>query len=172
MSQNTSDVIKIQKTILQLTGLWPKEQPTLYAKISGKISVFISTIFVATLIAEAVKQIHNYIVLIEHLSLIISPTSFLVKLVMFRRKNGQFVNLYRKLRNPIFNEHPEHMNMIKRKSARTSATIGLSYMFMCFLVCFLFCARPLYTRADMPVRFSFEMGSYKAPIAAFQVLCK
>lgn len=172
MSKNVSDVIKIQKTILQLTGIWPKEQPTLYAKISGKVSVFITTIFVATLIAEALKQIHNYILLIEHLSLIISPTSFLVKMVMFRRKHEQFVKLYGKLGRPIFNEHPDHMNTIKKKSARTSAVIGLTYMFTCFLVCFLFCARPLYTKADMPVRFSFEIGPYKAPMAAFQVLCK
>lgn len=172
MQRNISDAIKIQKCILQVTGLWPEEPPTVYAKIAGKISVITAIIFCATLIAEAIKQLRNYIVLIEHLSLIISPTSFLIKLIMFLRKTREFVKLYRSLNMDIFNIHSEHLDTIKRKSERTSAVIGLSYMFVCFIVCFLFCARPLYTSANMPVRFSFEMGHYKPLMVVFQVFCK
>ncbi|XP_018566967.1 odorant receptor Or2-like [Anoplophora glabripennis] len=171
MLKNTSNAIKIQKFILTLTGLWPEEHPTLYGKISGRISVVTAIIFTATLIAEAIKQIGNYVVLIEHLSLIISPTSFLIKLIMFLRKTGQFVRLYRNLDMDIFNKHPDQFNTIKRKSETTSAVIGLSYMFSCFVITFFFCARPLYTSANMPVRFSFEMGQYKPIVAVFQIFC-
>lgn len=171
MSHNIFDGIKIPRNILKITGNWP-EAPTIWSRIRGLISSCIATILLITMVMELAKQLDDYEDLTDHLAVTISMVSLWFKLTIFKSEYRQFLELLRRLGLEIFNNHPGHLDVIMKKSIRISNLIGLMYQPICYTVLLMYLVMPFFANVDLPIRFSYNLGSFKSLMYMFQVLGK
>lgn len=168
------DVIKLQRNMMLLTGIWPVESPTVFYKFKELLSWFMSFTFVATMIMELIKHFHNYEALFDIISLLLSPLSYCFKLVIFKSNEKHFLELIQHINQKMFTSYPEKLDIYMQKAIKRSNTIATIFQRFCAGFIMLYSLRPLFIStgpyAHLPVRFSYELGNFIYPMYVYQVL--
>nr|ALR72552.1 odorant receptor OR7 [Colaphellus bowringi] len=100
----------------------------------------------------------------------ISPTSYLIKLIIFKSKSVHVLEMLSFLELTEFNNYPKGLSGIVERTVKFSRYLGYAYQFMCCLVITLYSTIPLFTKADLPIRFSHDVGKLKPAVYIFQVI--
>lgn len=163
------EALKTPLRLLVFTGLLPEANPPTFQKIRGIFFYYSNILFVFSTIIEIGKHFNDYSVLSGHLSISISPTSYLLKIMIFRTKQQYFSKIMHLAKKTEFTDYPMEMGNIVNKSVKLTKLFTVIYGWFCAIVITLYSLMPLLGNVDLPVMFSFNVGVYKSVIYVFQV---
>ncbi|XP_074037219.1 LOW QUALITY PROTEIN: uncharacterized protein [Leptinotarsa decemlineata] len=163
---NIIEAISIPKKIFTLSGHWPGAKTTIFQRILFCLEI----LFSLSLLAELPNHFDDYEILSEHLSITISPTSYLIKLIIFKFKSDAVQHLISSIKLKEFNNCPKHLRDIIEETVKYSKFLGHGYQLLCFVTVLLYSLVPMFTKADLPVKFSYNTGNFKPVMYAFQVI--
>nr|XP_023027980.1 odorant receptor 13a-like [Leptinotarsa decemlineata] len=163
---NIIEAISIPKKFFTLSGHWPGAKTTIFQRILFCLEI----LFSLSLLAELTNHFDDYEILSEHLSITISPTSYLIKLIIFKFKSDAVQHLISSIKLKEFNNCPKHLRDIIEETVKYSKFLGHGYQLLCFVTVLLYSLVPVFTKADLPVKFSYNTGNFKPVMYAFQVI--
>ncbi|XP_074037331.1 odorant receptor 46a [Leptinotarsa decemlineata] len=160
------EAISIPKQVLTITGHWPEKKPSIFKRVL----FFLDILFSFSLLLELVNHFDDFEALSKHLSLTISPTSYLIKLIIFKCKSYAFLDLIALMKVKEFKHYPKHLRSITDHAVRSLIFLGNGYLLICFITILMYCLIPAISKADLPVKFSYYLGEFKPAMYAFQVM--
>lgn len=163
------DALKIPFRVLTFTGLLPKENIPILQKIRGVFFYYMNLLFVLSMIVEVYKHFDDYSALSGHLSVMISPTSYLLKITIFRTKEKYFTKILKLMKKNEFNDHSEDLKKIVTKSVKLTKLITATYLWFCTIVVILYAVMPVMENVNLPIMFSYDIGVPQLIIYVFQV---
>lgn len=169
---NINDAFKIPKDFLIGTGHWPLANPSIFNRFKCLLSWLIEIIFEIGLFMELYKHFNDITVLTDHMSILTSPTSFFIKLIIYRLNHKQLKVMLEQLNFTEFNNYPEHSEGHMVKAIKFSRFMGIMYQWICGVVIINYSIFIPVLTGHLPVRFTFDVGYWKSAVYVSQVLGK
>nr|XP_023022535.1 odorant receptor 13a-like [Leptinotarsa decemlineata] len=163
---NIIEAISIPNKFFTLSGHWPGAKTTIFQRMLFCLDI----LFNFSLLAEFTNHFDDYEILSEHLSITISPVSYLIKMIIFKIKSDAVQNLICSIKLKEFNDCPNHLRNIIEQTVKYSKFLGYVYQSLCLVTILLYSLVPVFTEADLPLRFSYNIGNFKPVMYAFQVM--
>lgn len=164
------EALKIPFRVLNFTGMLPKEKSPVFRKIRGIFFYYINFLFVSSMIVEVYNHLDDFSALSRHLSVLLSPTTYLFKITVFITKEKYFSKVLKMMKKNEFTDHSKELQKFVTKSVKLTIYIRVIYQWFCTAVIILYALMPLIENVDLPIMFSYDIGVHKSIIYAFQVL--
>lgn len=163
------EALKTPFQVLTFTGLLRKENTPMLQKIRGYFFYYMNILFVLSMHVEIYNHLDDFSALSGHLSILISPTSYLLKITIFRAKDKYFCKVLKLMNKNEFSDHSADLEKILTESVKLTKIITIIYQWSCAIVIMLYALMPLIENVNLPVMFSYDIGIPKWIIYAFQV---
>lgn len=130
------------------------------------IMIAISFGFTSIPLIEMPNHLNDYGVLSELVSILVSPLVFCLKVLTFKNSKPYFIKLLQNIKQyPVDESESDMLNAIKLSKRLIIACPA------CYMVAITtFLLKPVLDKADLPVKFSYNLGKYKNVMYAYQVL--
>ncbi|KAF2887261.1 hypothetical protein ILUMI_18912 [Ignelater luminosus] len=170
VKSNNADAFKMQCSMMTTTGVWPKENPSIYYKTKTVASWFFAIGLCVTMWMEALNDIKDFAKLSEILYIMVTVTAYIIKLSVFTYRKQSFLNMIKFLEDPVFASYPDQADHFMAKTISSSTIIAkvYRYLVMCCVVLFFF--YPILDNKTLPFPFPYDLGKYTPFMFGFQLI--
>lgn len=119
---------------------------------------------------EAINDWNDFEKLSEILYVLITVTTYILKLIGYTYHTKKFTNLVENLDNPIFETYPEKLGIHVKRAIQLSTVVTMMYGGMCACVIIQYALMPFLGSESLPLPFPYETGSFTPLMYIFQVV--
>lgn len=167
------DAIAIPKTMLTISGLWPRRDKDLLYKMKIFVSTIISVFLAKIVLVELIRNITHIDIITDHLCLYATTMSYLIKYAIFAYKESNVLDIVRQIHQQSFNNYPNRLDFYTKRTIRSATFIARLYQSSCLVVIVLYSLKPLImeniNNTALPVQASFNTGIFYFPLYFLEV---
>lgn len=170
VKSNNADAFKIHYNMMTTSGVWPKENPSLYYKLKTLSTWFFAISLCATMWMEAINDIKSFTKLSEILYIMVTITAYLIKLTVFTRRRKSVLNMVNFLKDPVFLSYPDDVDHYMAKTIKWSTLLANVYRYLVLCCVILYIFYPILDNKALPFPFPYDLGSYTPFMYVFQLI--
>lgn len=167
------EVIKIPTIILQFTGQWPSQHRTISAKVRNAISTTIEVLLSLIIFTQGFILFDDVKSLLQLIALCSPPISYLMKVIVIKAYEGDFIILHNFLNDVTLSNIPRDRKYHIQNAFQFVKFIGVWFLLNCGVTVLMLCIFPLIFsgRGSLPVPFTaFNLGYFYPVMYIFQCI--
>ncbi|KAF2904105.1 hypothetical protein ILUMI_02058, partial [Ignelater luminosus] len=167
---DTAKAFSIQYSMLTLTGIWPKKNPSIVYRIRTLLS-WISALGIYTImLIELIHDIHSFTKLPETLYIMATYMGFIIKLLVFSYRKKELLNIIKFLKDPIFKSYPEDLDHHMAKSIKQSVLLASIYRVCVVGLVLCYVIYPILDHKPLPFPLPYDLGKYTLIMYTLQMI--
>jgi hypothetical protein len=164
--------VNFVRKFLQISGHWPHTTLSIWSELRSFLSFASSLIFFATNMMEIVLHFSDFKDLAENLSVTTLVFAYIVKLLVFKLKRREFFCMIEIMANAktfTFEPHGEAQRDFAKTMGERCILVMKIYSGICSVVVTLYACLSLSSETVLPVKFSYDFGSWVYGMYVFQM---
>ncbi|KAH0813805.1 hypothetical protein GEV33_008991 [Tenebrio molitor] len=158
------------RKFLEISGHWPHTTLSISSELRSFLSFTSSLIFFVTNMMEIVLHFSDFKDLAENMSVTAPVFAYIVKLVVFKMKRREFFRMVEMMTNAkTFEPRSEAHGDFVKTMGKTCILVMKIYGGICAVVVTLYACLSLSSETVLPIKFSYDFGSWVYGMYAFQM---